>query len=71
MSERVTVQQAAKELGLAPQGVRVQMIRGELDIGRVVPSVSGNGRRYLIYRDKLNKELGKDAGENIKRETGE
>lgn len=59
MSERVTVQQAAKELGLAPQGVRVQMQRGMLDIGRVVPSVRGNGQRYLIYRDKLDRELGK------------
>ncbi len=65
MSERVTVKQAAKELGLAPQGVRVQMARGELDIGRVVKSVSGNGKRYLIYRDKLNRELGKGIGENI------
>lgn len=58
-SNRVSVTQAAKELGLAPQGVRVQMLRGELDIGRVVRSVTGNGKRFLIYRDKLDKELGK------------
>lgn len=60
-SERVSVLQAAKELGVAPQGVRVQMKRGKLDIGIVVPSVRGNREQYWIFRDKLDKVLGKEC----------
>lgn len=61
MSERVTVKQAAKELGLAPQGVREYMKRGLIDIGDVLPAIQGDGKtkRYLIYRDKLDRYLGK------------
>ncbi len=58
-SKRVSVIQAARELGVAPQGVRVQMQRGKLDIGVVVPSVQGDRLQYWIYRDKLDKVLGK------------
>lgn len=61
MTERVSVQQAAKELGLAPQGVREYMKRGLIDIGEVLPTVQGKGKtnRYLICRKKLDKFLGK------------
>lgn len=57
--------QAAKELGLSPQGVREYMKRGLIDIGIVVPSASGNGKikRYLIYREKLDKVLGKGGSD--------
>lgn len=59
-ANRVTLEQAAKELGLAPQGVREYMKRGLIDIGMVLPSVEGGGKkRYLIFRDKLDKVLGK------------
>jgi len=58
-SKRVSVIQAARELGVAPQGVRVQMQRGKLDIGVVVPSVQGCRLQYWIYRDKLDKVMGK------------
>lgn len=59
-TERVTLAQAAKELGLAPQGLREYMKRGLIDIGVVLPSAStGKTDRYLIYRDKLDKVLGK------------
>jgi len=68
VSERVSVAEAAKLLGLAPQGVRVQMERGILDIGEVVPSVQhvkGKQKyRYLIYRERLNKVLGKEGDRN-------
>lgn len=58
-SERVSVEEAARLLGITPQGVRVQMQRGLLDIGIVVPSVKGNKKNtYLIYRNKLNRVLG-------------
>lgn len=59
LSERVSVKQAAKELGMAPQGVRMQMLKGYIDIGCVLPAVQGEGNRYHIYRDKLDKHLGK------------
>lgn len=61
MSERVTLIQAAKELGMCPQGVREYMKRGLIDIGSVLPSLTGKGYRYLIYRDKLDRYLGKEA----------
>ena len=49
MCETVTVAQAAKELNLAPQGVREYMKRGLIDIGDVLPAVRGKGYRYKIY----------------------
>lgn len=59
MSERVTVEQAARELGLAPQGVREYMKRGLIDIGVVLPAVQGEKKRYVIFRSKLDRFLGK------------
>lgn len=65
MTQRVTVQQAAKELGLAPQGVREYMKRGLIDIGDVLPAIQGKGKtkRYVIYREKLDRYLGKPCRE--------
>lgn len=60
LSERVSVTQAAKELGIAPQGVREYMKRNLIDIGSVMPSVTGKGLRYLIFRDKLNRYIGRE-----------
>lgn len=66
-SERISVEEAARLLGMAPQGVRVQMRRGLLDIGKVFPSVRQKGDKttyqYFIYREKLNKVIGKNKGE--------
>lgn len=59
MSQRVTVAQAAKELGLAPQGVREYMKRGLIDIGSVLPSIKGDRQTYMIFRDKLDEYMGK------------
>lgn len=63
LSERVPVTQAAKEIGIAPQGLREYMKRGLIDIGVVVPSLNGKGNtnRYLISRSKLDKYLGKEV----------
>ena len=62
MNERVSVTQAAKELGMNPQGVREHMKRGLLDIGDVLPALSGKANKYSyhIYRRKLDKVLGKN-----------
>lgn len=58
-SERVTLEQAAKEIGMAPQGLREYMKRGKIDIGYVLPALSGNTYRYVIFREKLDSYLGK------------
>jgi len=51
-----------KSLEWHSRGVREYMKRGLLDIGEVLPSVSGTKTlRYFIYRDKLNKYLGKEV----------
>lgn len=57
--ERVSVTQAAKELGMSPMAVRIRMERGLLDIGECFPSITGKQTRYYIYRDKLDKVLGR------------
>lgn len=60
MCERVSLIQAAKELGMAPQGVREYMKRKLIDIGDVLPCANGADKyRYFIYRDKLDAYLGK------------
>lgn len=60
MSERVSLKQAAKELGMAQQGVREYMKRGLIDIGDVLPDASGGKtNRYFIWRDKLDRYMGK------------
>ena len=56
--QRVSLMQAAKELGMNPQGVREYMKRGLIDIGFVVPNMTGSGFRYIIMRNKLDKILG-------------
>ncbi len=58
---RVPLQQAAEELGISAQGVREYMKRGIIDIGAVLPNRTGKTVRYtyLIFRDKLNRYIGK------------
>lgn len=58
-SRRVPTAQAAAELGMSIQGLREHMKRGLIDIGVVLPAVSGNGFRYHVYRDRLDRHLGK------------
>lgn len=53
MSQRVTVKQAAKELGVSEQFIRICMQRGELDIG-LATKLTGNQYTYLITRGKLD-----------------
>ena len=61
-TERVSVVQAAKELGMAPQGVREHMKSGLLDLGFVVqkPKCKAKKYEYFIFRAKLDKVLGKE-----------
>lgn len=58
--QRVSVAQAAREIGLSEQGLRVQMDAGRLkEIGYVIPPVQGTRKQYLIFRNKLDAYLGK------------
>lgn len=59
--ETVTVREVSKMLGISPQAVREQMKAGVLPIGDVYENSTGNGYRYLIYREKLNRHIGKDT----------
>jgi len=59
-SRRVPLPQAAAELGMSPQGLREYMKRGIIDIGEVLPAANGGTcKRYCIFRDKLDKYMGK------------
>lgn len=59
MSERVSLPDAAKEIGCCQQFLREQMKRGEWDLGEYVRP--GRGRKkavYFVFREKLDKFLG-------------
>lgn len=58
--ERVSVAQAAKELEMTAQTVRILMQQKQLDIGYV--KAMENGRHvYIILRSLLDKELNRIA----------
>ena len=58
--ERVSVAQAAKELHMTAQTVRILMQQKQLDIGYV--KAMENGRHvYYIFRSLLDKELNRIA----------
>lgn len=61
MSERVSLKDAAAELGCSQQSVREHMKRGIWDLGNVVLSAGGKHYTYYIYRRKLDKVLGKES----------
>lgn len=61
-SNRVTTAEAAKELGLNIATVRYWMEIGQLPIGRVVKVPGSRRKTYIVYRDKLNAEVGKIGG---------
>lgn len=59
LDNRVTVAQAAKELGLNVATVRYWIETGQLPIGRYVKCKGSKRGTYLIYRDLLDAELGR------------
>lgn len=63
MKETITIQEVASQLGMSPQGVRIQLQRGILPFGVAVPSVQGNRKRYIIPREKFNEFMGVKNGE--------
>ena len=53
--ERITVREAAEMLGISSQAVRVLMAKKKINIGIVVQGK--DKKRYLIYREKVEKEI--------------
>lgn len=58
---RVTVAQAAAELGLDVATVRLWIETGQLPIGRYIKRRGAKRGTYLIFRENLDKELGKNG----------
>ncbi len=67
MSERVSVNEAARILGMSPTSVRFQMKKKTLPIGRAVPPEKNGSSRwaFYIYRRMLNQVIGKEEDEGI------
>lgn len=61
-SKRITVADAARELGLSQATVRYWIETGQLPIGRYIKRKGSKRGTYLIYRDRLDQELGKKGG---------
>ncbi len=59
--ERVSVNEAAEILGMAPHMVRFRMKRGTLPIGKAIPPEKNGTSRweFRVYRALLNKEIGR------------
>ena len=58
--QRVSVADAAREIGCYPEYLRRQMRAGKWRIGEVVKPTGASGRySYFIFRAKLNEFLGK------------
>lgn len=58
--QKVTAEQAAKEIGCDPLTVRMRMRRGEWDLGAVIkPGPGKKNWRCYIFRSKLDRFLGK------------
>lgn len=57
--ETLTVNETAKILGISPQAVREQMKAGVLPIGVYWENSKGTGYRFKVYKDKLDRHMGK------------
>jgi len=58
-SNRVSVLEASKELGMDVATVRYLIETGQLPIGRYFRKKGAKRGAYVIWRDKLDVELGK------------
>ena len=56
--ERISIEEAARMLGMSKQAVRILMNKKQVDIG----FVTGEGRKtYVIFREKLMRLIGKET----------
>lgn len=57
--QRVSIEDAAREIGCNPQYLRVMMSKKKWNLGQVVPPQTKGGRHmYFIFRNKLDEFLG-------------
>ena len=52
----VTIQQAAKELGMTPLSLRELMAQGRINIGYAYQRPGSGKRKFFIYRHLLDEE---------------
>lgn len=65
--ERVSVKDAAAEIGCNQEYLRRQMKSGDWDLGSVVkPNKGLTNFQYFIFRSKLDKFLGKECDKGEK-----
>ena len=59
--KRLSVKDTAEILGVHPEYLRQLMRNKQIDIGTVIkPARAGGNYQYLIFRDKVNKLIGKE-----------
>jgi hypothetical protein len=64
--QRVTLSQAAKEIGCIEQYLRLRMRNGDWDLGVCVKPTRGKKNwTYFIFRDKLDRFLGRWDGSGL------
>lgn len=58
-TNRVTVKEAAREIGCTPEYLRRMLKSGRWNLGEVIkPGRGGKEHEYFIFRSKLDKFLG-------------
>lgn len=60
-SQRISVADASKMLGIAPQCLRILLQKELIPVGTAIPNTKGSGYRYYIYSNKLNDFLGNNG----------
>jgi predicted HTH domain antitoxin len=58
-SERVSLKEAAELMGVSPQCLRMMMRKKAINIGFVVEV--NTKKSYIIFRERLNRVLGKET----------
>ena len=60
-NQRISVVDASKMLGIAPQCLRILLQKNLIPVGTAIPNTKGSGYRYFIYSNKVNEFLGNDG----------
>lgn len=61
--ERMGIREASQVLGMAPETIRWLMQTGHLKIGDVFPSKTGKTHRFVIYRELVQRHVGRNKDE--------
>lgn len=56
MDEKVTIADAARELGMTPLSLRELMAQGRINIGYSYQRPGSGKRKFFVYRHLLDKE---------------